>query len=364
VRMECEQLKKSKGDLEKEVRRLNDEVEKLTHKAEISKKASAKQSELIAEVKAELKKSKKSCSEWDKRKKEFDGQISGLKKEIEALRRSVGEQKELVSGLKGDLAKAKQEKGHLNEEIKRLKNRKVDVRKSDLFKELEQVNVTLREKIVQIESERQRLAKSVKKLEKREERYDSDMDHEKSLRHKLENELSDANDREKEYKELIERYMAQIPKLEATVTELSDKLSKEEKTLADREEELHALKIELEKREHRLVKAERVAEILEQSREAVLHASDKEKLDMYYNTALVYAREGKYRQAEQSYMQALHINPMDADVHYNLAILYDDDLKQPEKAELHYRRYLKLHPHGPDADQVRNWLMKLEMKNR
>jgi len=78
--------------------------------------------------------------------------------------------------------------------------------------------------------------------------------------------------------------------------------------------------------------------------------------------ASVYARDGKFAEAENEYLQALRIDPTDADVHYNLGILYDDEMKQPEKAMVHYRRYLQLNPHGPDADQIRNWLMRIEMK--
>jgi tetratricopeptide (TPR) repeat protein len=223
------------------------------------------------------------------------------------------------------------------------------------------MNVTLREKIMQIESERQRLAKSVKKMEKRDERFDDDINHEKDMRKKFERELADSRAKELEYQELIERLMAQVPELESQITELSEKAAKTQNLLTEREEDLRAMKAELEKREHRLIKAERVANVLEVARQDIIHESDKEKLDMYYNLAAVYAREGKYEEAEQQYLHALRINPMDADVHYNLGILYDDELKSPEKAVSHYRRYLSLNPHGPDADEVRNWLMKLEM---
>jgi tetratricopeptide (TPR) repeat protein len=93
-----------------------------------------------------------------------------------------------------------------------------------------------------------------------------------------------------------------------------------------------------------------------------LRAGDREKLNMHYNMASVYAREGKFTEAENEYLQALRIDPTDADVHYNLGILYDDEMKQSEKAMVHYRRYLQLNPHGLDADRVRTWLRKLEMQ--
>ena len=294
-------------------------------------------------------------TEWKKVKDD-------LENEVAALQKSISQQADMVGSLKADLAEAEQAKTKLSGEVKELKGRKVDVRSSDLFQEMEKVNVTLREKLVQVEAERQRLAKSNRKLETRDERHDDEIAHEEDLRHKSETELADARAREAEYQELIEKLTTQVPALEQQVAGLEDAGAKLQRELIDRQEDLQALKVELEKREHRLIKAERVAEVLESAREDVLHASDKEKLDMHYNMAAVYAREGKYDEAEQEYLHALRLDPMDADVHYNLGILYDDELKSPAKATVHYRRYLKLNPHGPDADQVRDWLMKLEMK--
>lgn len=285
-----------------------------------------------------------------------------LEQEIALLEKQSKESASLIGELKADLTEAREARAQLADRVKQLQNRKIDVRQSDLFQEVEKVNVALREKVVQIENERQRLAKANKKLERRDARYDDEIEHEKELRRKAETELADARAREAEYKELIERLMAQVPKLEKQVTELEDEMHRLEQELTDREEDLRAMKVELEKREHRLIKAERVAEVLESAREDVLHASDREKLDMHYNMAAVYAREGKFEQAEREYLRALRLDPTDADVHYNLGILYDDELNASTKAAVHYRRYLKLNPHGPDADQVRDWLMKLEMK--
>ena len=293
---------------------------------------------------------------------EFKKAKADLEDEISILQKSSADQAAMLSRLKADLAEAERSKNELSSKVKELEGRKVDVRNSDLFKEMEKVNVTLREKLVQVESERQRLSKAAKKLEKRDDGYDDEIGHEKELRRKAETELVDARAREVEYQELIEKLTTQVPQLEQRVADLESTEMKLEQELTDRQEDLQALKVELEKREHRLIKAERVAEVLESAREDVLHASDKEKLDMHYNMAAVYARENKFEEAEQEYLHALRLDPLDADVHYNLGILYDDELKSPAKAAVHYRRYLKLNPHGTDADQVRDWLMKLEMK--
>jgi chromosome segregation ATPase len=297
----------------------------------------------------------KERAQWQKAQAEREQDIAKLKKAGEA-------QDAMVARLKADLAESEQAKAQLAGEAKQLRNRKVDVRSTDIYKEIEQINVTFREKLMQVESERQRLAKSLKKLEKRDASYDDEIAHENEIRRKAETELADARSREVEYQELIERLTAKVPQLEKQVSGLEDGSETLKSALVESEENLRALKMELEKREHRLSKALRVAEVLESAREDVLHASDKEKLDMHYNMAAVYAREGKFEEAEQKYLHALRLNPLDADVHYNLGILYDDELNSPVKAVVHYRRYLKLNPHGAEADQVRDWLMKIEMK--
>lgn len=356
--------KVSKGDskdmtakvaaLQQEKEQLMQKIKSLEGSLSEAKSATSKQVGNDDELSKRMEQDK---AQWMKSKADLESEISHLQK-------SNKDQQESYNSIKADLAEAEQAKEQLSQEVSKLQNRKIDVRKSDLFLEMEAANVKLREKIVQIESEREKLAKSNKKFLKRDEHFDDEISHEENLRHKAEDELSDARSREAEHKELIERLMAQVPQLEAQISDMTAKEKETSNKLTDREEDLVALKAELEKRDHRLIKAEKVAEVLENARENVLHASDKEKLNMYYNMAAVYAKEGKYEDAEQEYLHALSINPTDADVHYNLGILYDDELNEPEKAIAHYRRYLKLNPHSPDADQVRNWLMKLEMKDK
>ena len=119
---------------------------------------------------------------------------------------------------------------------------------------------------------------------------------------------------------------------------------------------------ELRRREHRLAKAESMAALLDQARQEVKQVNDREKRDMHYNMAAIYARDGRAAEAVQEYLKALQIDPSDADIHYNLGILYDEDLRDKRKAAMHYRRYLQLRPHGADADQVKTWLMAIDLR--
>ncbi|PXF57249.1 MAG: hypothetical protein C4B58_10565 [Deltaproteobacteria bacterium] len=81
---------------------------------------------------------------------------------------------------------------------------------------------------------------------------------------------------------------------------------------------------------------------------------------VYNNLGEILRREKRFKSARKAFRQALAINPGYAPAHFNLAVLYDRDIKQPELAIYHYRQYLKLKPQATDVLQVRQWLQKLE----
>ncbi len=292
---------------------------------------------------------------WQQDKQRLEAQLS-------ELRGRAAQDADRIETMTRDLAQAQQSALELTARVKELESRNTDVRQSDLFKELEQINSMLREKMLEVEADRQRLAKLAESAAKTETAQAKTIETHTVRLAEMDKALTEAQVREEEYKELIERLVPQVEALEQQITALAQERQELTNRLLQRDEDLQSLKVELERREHRLAKAERVADVLEKARTEVLRAGDREKLNMHYNMASVYARDGKFAEAENEYLQALRIDPTDADVHYNLGILYDDEMKQPEKAMVHYRRYLQLNPHGPDADHVRNWLMRLEMQ--
>jgi tetratricopeptide (TPR) repeat protein len=79
-----------------------------------------------------------------------------------------------------------------------------------------------------------------------------------------------------------------------------------------------------------------------------------------YNMGCVYRAAKRYRQAEEEFLKVLDVDPDDAGTHYNLGVLYDDDLHEPAKARIHYERFLELAPGDRDAPMVREWLSGLE----
>src|SRR4051795_8249360 len=72
--------------------------------------------------------------------------------------------------------------------------------------------------------------------------------------------------------------------------------------------------------------------------------------------------DGNYLRAIALYESALDDSPRTADVHYRLALLYDDKMHDPLHALHHFKRYLTLAPSGPHAAEVKNFMKKDELE--
>ncbi|MGE3152482.1 MAG: caspase family protein [Nitrospiraceae bacterium] len=81
-------------------------------------------------------------------------------------------------------------------------------------------------------------------------------------------------------------------------------------------------------------------EALQTANLAVAHAP--ENPDSHYTLGLIQEKNGRYQEAERAYLKALEINPDYADVLLSLGLLYEDHLKQDQKAADAYRRYSEL----------------------
>jgi LysM repeat protein len=72
--------------------------------------------------------------------------------------------------------------------------------------------------------------------------------------------------------------------------------------------------------------------------------------------------DGNFLRAIALYESALDDSPRTADVHYRLALLYDDKMRDPLHALHHFKRYLTLAPSGPHANEVKNFMKKDELE--
>src|SRR5437762_3417474 len=72
--------------------------------------------------------------------------------------------------------------------------------------------------------------------------------------------------------------------------------------------------------------------------------------------------DGNFLRAIALYESALDDSPRAADVHYRLALLYDDKMHDPLHALHHFKRYLTLAPSGRHANEVKNFMNKDELE--
>jgi tetratricopeptide (TPR) repeat protein len=71
--------------------------------------------------------------------------------------------------------------------------------------------------------------------------------------------------------------------------------------------------------------------------------------------------QGDFARAINLYEAALDDSPRCADVHYKLALLYDDKLNDPLNALHHFKRYLALSPNGSHANDVKSSIKRDEV---
>jgi tetratricopeptide (TPR) repeat protein len=260
--------------------------------------------------------------------------------------------------LEADLAASEAEKKRLAREVEELKKRAPAAQPqaptvapgSDLFEALRKENAQLKEKAAALDTDKENSARSQSELA--------------AALEKAQSELAALKSADEKQKQSLGTLVERLPAMEQEMNELRASSKEKDARLREQEKALQAMSVEIRQREHRLVKAERMTEVMEKTRADLKQVSDQEKRDMHFNMAAVYTREGKLQDAESEYLRALRLDPCDADVHFNLGILYDDHMDQKRKAAMHYRRYLKLMPDANDAETVRAWLLAIETEAR
>jgi tetratricopeptide (TPR) repeat protein len=73
------------------------------------------------------------------------------------------------------------------------------------------------------------------------------------------------------------------------------------------------------------------------------------------------AAEGDFLHAINLYESALDGSAASAEIHYKLALLYDDKMKDPLSALHHYKRYLTVAPGGSRASDVKEFMKRGEL---
>lgn len=83
-------------------------------------------------------------------------------------------------------------------------------------------------------------------------------------------------------------------------------------------------------------------------------------MDAYTWLGFVYREQGKFVEAEKTYLAALQVWPHHADSHRNLGILYDLYMGRFEEALKHYKMLQRILPE--EDRQVKGWILDLERR--
>lgn len=90
---------------------------------------------------------------------------------------------------------------------------------------------------------------------------------------------------------------------------------------------------------------------------------DSRNSDALLNLGNIMKREGKFKEAEKFYCSALSCEEDKAWAHYDLGILYSEELKNNTQAIKHLQRFLELSPNAPQRSSVENLIKTLKNSN-
>lgn len=158
-----------------------------------------------------------------------------------------------------------------------------------------------------------------------------------------------------ELAEIEEEYERRLTAQIRRRQELRQRVDELEKHL---EEETY--KQQWEEAVRKLETAQRVVGELSSERESLLTRTAK----MHYNLGLLFFKEGDHKRAAAEFKLALQQLPNDADIYYNLAVIKDYYLEDPEKAAQYYRKYLEYSSDPQRELEVRERITDNELRAR
>jgi len=90
--------------------------------------------------------------------------------------------------------------------------------------------------------------------------------------------------------------------------------------------------------------------------------SDQEdEKNAYFQKAKKHYQEREFKKAVEYYRKALETAPNNAAAHFELGLLYDNELQDYSYAIYHYRRYLELRPDAEKAEYVKQFVDRCQL---
>lgn len=162
----------------------------------------------------------------------------------------------------------------------------------------------------------------------------------------------------------LEAYVGRTRSLNRAMEALSDEKELLEEELKEKEESMESQRISFDEEKEKLEEEIRhLQEELESDKYVLKWEAAEEKLretrrtvellstgraemrarlgKLHYNLGVLLFQQKQYERAVVEFEKALETRPEDPDIHYNLAVLEDYYLHNPQKAIEHYRLYLE-----------------------
>jgi len=206
----------------------------------------------------------------------------------------------------------------------------------------DRVDIQSKQIFEKMRREIERLKKDKEKISKENEKLKADALSYLSFNTRLQNKQEEFTRRLNEIQLIIDTKEADIQKFKRRITELELRLGQE--------------KERRENAESRLLKEK------EEFKEQInaLQARQKEERALYrYNLAVAFTKAKLYSRAQNTFEESLKFNPDNPEAHYNLGLLYENYSREPMKAALHYRKYLRLKPLAEDKEEVESRIKRI-----
>lgn len=307
-------------------------------------------------------------------REDIKGKYSELDKEKKMLYSStlvLGDKVSLLLRVqKNEMEKFSSERTLLSTQIGSLEKEKADILKAMSEKEAD-FSLRLKELQEKLEKADVKRKELDDLLSRKDEELKDNVKDSKNLKNKLENVILELTNKIKE----LDGRITALKKEKIDFMTLADGLKKE---LVETEEKLKTAEVEIErfvtnydttvlahfrkKLEKEFTKEfAKERESWDKEKKSLNDKLTGEKFNYYYVKGLNLFQKRMFNDAVSEFEKAGKLNPKSAKVDYNLAVIYDDHLKDKKMAVEHYKRYLKLNPKAADRDRVEEWIK--EAKN-
>jgi len=147
---------------------------------------------------------------------------------------------------------------------------------------------------------------------------------------------------------------AQEQKLDQEIADFKRKLIKLE---VDNENK-NSKKLDKEKQKTQKLKDENLG--LKKKILLIEEARNNDMASLYQELGTAYTLAKLFGQAIDAYTKALSLNPNNAEVNYNLGLLYQHSRGDAKKALHHFKKYLRLEPEAKNKEEVEYLIEMLE----